>query len=238
MKSCFLSVLFSVCVVSMYAQTIQVNRQNKTIAVTADDSATAVAEVAVVEIGYHNYATTQDGAFHENVRVAEQITKALLDAKIPRGNIETEKLRLSRAEIDEKWTPDMKKDRQFTAEQSWRVTVSASDAHSVVDLAVKAGANELNDVEWNVADPVALQARAGGAALAKARTIAEQMAKGLGAKLGELVYASNRAGTTLLTVEAVSAVVAPPPPPPPASLTLFPEKVKADATVNAVFSIE
>ena len=237
MKSCFLSVLLSVCVVSMYAQTIQVNRQNKTIAVTADDSATAVAEVAVIEIGYHSYAPTQDSAFHENVRVAEQITKALLDAKIPRANIQTEKLRLSHAEIDEKWTPDMKKDRQFTAEQSWHVTVSASDAHSVVDLAVKAGANELNDVEWNVADPVALQARAGGAALAKARTIAEQMAKGLGAKLGELVYASNRAGTTL-NVEAMPAIMAPPPPPPPASLTLFPEKVKADATVNAVFSIE
>lgn len=225
----------------LLAQNIQVNRQNKTIAVTADDSVTADAEVAVLEIGVHNYATTQDGAFHENVRVAEQITKALLDARIPRASIETEKLRLARTEIDEKWTPDMKKDRQFTAEQSWHVTVSASDAHSVVDLAVKAGANELNDVEWNVADPVALQARAGGAALAKARTVAEQMAKGLGTKLGELVYASNRAQFAGvlggMTVNAESAIVAPPPPPPP-TLTLFPQKVKSDATVYAVFSIE
>jgi uncharacterized protein YggE len=48
-------------------------------------------------------------------------------------------------------------------------------------------------VEWSVADPLALQAKAGGAALAKAKSIADQMAKGLGARLGELVYASNRA---------------------------------------------
>lgn len=123
--------------------------------------------------------------------------------------------------------------------QSWQVTVSASAAQTVVDLAVKAGANEVADVEWNVADPVALQAKAGSAALVKARSIAEQMAKGLGTKLGELVYASNRAPVDKMwrsvTVNAESAMVAPPPPP---KLTLFPQQVKSDATVYAVFSIE
>jgi hypothetical protein len=38
------------------------------------------------------------------------------------------------------------------------------------------------------------------------------------------------------TIE-VNANAAPPPPPPP-KLTLFPQKVKSDATVYAVFSIE
>jgi uncharacterized protein YggE len=223
---------------SLLAQDIQVNRQNKTIAVTADESITADAEVALLTIGYRNYAVTQDAAFRENVRVAEQITKALLDAKVPKTNIETDKLQLTRAEIDEKWTADMKKERQFTAGQSWHVTVPASEAQTVVDLAVRAGANEVDDVEWNVADPVALQAKAGAAALAKAKSIAGQMAKGLGTKLGELVYASNRApaGKMYRGMETLE-VMAPPPPPPP-KLTLFPQKVKSDATVYAVFSIE
>ena len=223
---------------SLLAQDIQVNRQNKTIAVTADESITADAEVALLTIGYRNYAVTQDAAFRENVRVAEQITKALLDAKVPKTNIETDKLQLTRAEIDEKWTADMKKERQFTAGQSWHVTVPASEAQTVVDLAVRAGANEVDDVEWNVALPVALQAKAGAAALAKAKSIAGQMAKGLGTKLGELVYASNRApaGKMYRGMETLE-VMAPPPPPPP-KLTLFPQKVKSDATVYAVFSIE
>ena len=234
-----LAILASACFSS--AQDIQVNRQNKTIAVTADDSVTADAEIAVLAIGYYNYAPTQDGAFRENVRVAEQVTKALLDAKVPKANIETERLRLGRAEIDEKWTAEMKKDRQFTAWQSWHVTVSAAEAQTVVDLAVRAGANEVDDVEWNIADPVALQAKAGAAALAKARAVADQMAKGLGTKLGELIYASNRAPVPrayrgMETIE-VNANAAPPPPPPP-KLTLFPQKVKSDATVYAVFSIE
>ena len=225
----------------LFAQDIQVNRQNKTIAVTAEESTTADAEVAVLEIGYHNYGITQAAAFLDNVRAAERITKALLEAKVPKANVETERLRLSRTEIDEKWTPDMKKERQFTAEQSWHVTVSSAEAQAVVDLAVKAGANEVEDVEWNVADPVALQAKAGGAALAKARSIADQMAKGLGTKLGELVYASNRAPVAKMwrgmMVNTSSAVVAPTTENKP-QLTLFPQKVKSDATVYAVFSIE
>jgi len=224
----------------LFAQDIQVNRQNKTIAVTAEESTTANAEVALLTIGYRNYGVTQDAAFQENVRVAERITKALLDAKVPKANIETDKLQLSRVEIDEKWTVDMKKERQFTAGQSWHVTVSASEAQTVVNLAVKAGANEVEDVEWDVANPVSLQAKAGGAALAKARSIADQMAKGLGTKLGELAYASNRAPVSknwqTVEVDAERMIVAPPPPPP--KLTLFPQKVKSDATVYAVFSIE
>jgi uncharacterized protein YggE len=223
-----------------FAQDIQVNRQNKTIAVTAEESVTADAEVAVLAIGYHNYGLTQDSAFHENVRAAEKIASAILAARIPEGNIETEKLSLGRAQIDDKWNESMKRERQFQAEQSWHVTVSASQAQSIVDISVNAGANEVEDVEWDVADPVALQAKAGGAALAKARRIAEQMAKGLGTKLGELVYASNKAPVAKMwrgmTVQTEAAMLGSTDQQP--KLKLFPEKVKSDATVYAVFSIE
>lgn len=226
----------AVCV----SQDIQINRQNKTIAVTADESTAADAEVAVLAIGYHNFGSTQDSAFHNNVRIAEQITEALLKANVPTGNIETEKLRLDRAQPNESWTAEMKKDRVFEAQQSWHVTVLVSQAQAIVDLVVKAGANEVDDVEWSVIDPVALQAKASGAALSKARSIAEQMAKGLGTKLGDLIYASNRApvakmwrGMTLNTQSATLGTVEPEP-----KLRLFPQKVKSDATVYAVFAIE
>src|SRR5947207_7898083 len=107
----------------MFGQEIQVNRQNKTIAVTSEDSITADAEVAVVVIGYLNYAATQEAAFQENIRASEQITKALLGAGLSKSNIETEKLSLGRVEQDDKWTPEIKKDRQFEAQQTWRITL-------------------------------------------------------------------------------------------------------------------
>lgn len=226
---------------STLAQDVQVNRQNKTIAVTADDSLTADAEVAVLAIGYHNYGPSQESAFRDNVRVAERITHALLDARIPSTNIETEKLHLGVVEPDEKWSEDFRKQRAFEAQQGWHVTVSAAEAQSVVDLSIKAGANEIDDVDWNVSDPVALQAKASGAALAKARAIAEQMAKGLGTKLGELVYASNRApvpkfwrGVVSTSTAMLSGKVSEREP----RLKLFPQRVKSDATVYAVFAIE
>ena len=59
---------------SLLGQDIQVNRQNKTISVTAEESATADAEVAVLAIGYHNYGLTQDAAFQENVRADYEST--------------------------------------------------------------------------------------------------------------------------------------------------------------------
>jgi len=86
----------------MFAQEIQVNLQKKTSAVTTEDSITADAEVAVVVIGYLNYAATQEAAFQENIRASEQITKALLGAGLSKSNIETEKLRLGRVEQDDK----------------------------------------------------------------------------------------------------------------------------------------
>jgi len=224
---------------TLAAQEIQVNRQNKTIAVTAEESISADPEIAILTVGYHNYSPTQETAFQENVRTADRITKALLDSGIPKANIETQKLRLGRAEIDEKWTPEMKKDRQFEAAQSWTISLSVLQAQAIVDLAVRNGANEIEDVEWNVSDPLALQAKASGAALAKARSIVEQMAKALGAKLGELVYASNRAPMAkfwrnMEVQTSVAELVGEKKP----QLTLFPQKVKSDATVYAVFAIE
>jgi uncharacterized protein len=225
----------------MFAQEIQVNRQNKTIAVTAEESIMADVEIAVVAIGYHNYAPSQDLAFQESIRASDQITRALLGAGIHKSNIETDKLRLGRAEQDDKWTTEMKKDRQFEAQQSWRITLTVSQAQAIVDLAIRKGANEVEDVEWNVADPVALQAKAGGAALAKAHTIAEQLAKGLGTKLGELVYASNRAPVSKLfrnlRLQTSAATVGSREENKP-QLTLFPQKVKSEATVYAVFALE
>ena len=67
----------------LFAQDVQVSRQNKTISVTAEESVSADAEAATLNFGYHNYASSYDAAFRENVSVSDKITQALLDANIP-----------------------------------------------------------------------------------------------------------------------------------------------------------
>ncbi len=66
-------------------------------------------------------------------------------------------------------------------------------ARKVLDIAVKAGANQSGQMTWSVADQDGLQAKAAKLALDRARQIAQQMAAGLNATLGPLVYASNEA---------------------------------------------
>jgi hypothetical protein len=222
-----------------FSQQIQVNRQNKTIAITADESVRHDPEVATITVGYQNYAPTKDAAYGENIRVSNSVTKALLSGGVPKSALETESVRLERAERNEKWTETEKKERQFQATQTWTIHVSADKAQTVVDIALGAGANALEALDWNVSDPKALQAKASAAALSKAKAIAEQMAKGLNAKLGDLVYASNRVPIAgyAFSLETASVVIPPPPPPPP-HLELYPKKVKSDATVYAVFAIE
>ena len=222
-----------------FSQQILVNRQNKTIAITAEDSVSVDPEVATITLGFQNYAPTKDAAYQENLRVSNEVTNALLKGGVPKSALETESIRLHRVEPDERWTAEEKKERQFQASQSWIIHVSAVRAQAVVDMALRAGANVLEALDWNVSDPNTLQAKAGSAALAKAKTIAEQMAKGLNAKLGDLVYASNQAPVSEYAGTAGKLAEAPPPPPPPPpQLVLYPKKVKSDATVYAVFAIE
>lgn len=241
-RVCAFSCVLAFCGISVArAQQIQVNRENRTIAVTATDTVEANAEIAVVELGYHNYAKTHDRAYEDNVRASNKIIRALLGSGISKDSIDTESIHLSRVDPEGRdWTAEQKAERHFQATQSWKIHVAFADAQKIVDLAVRAGANQLTDVDWQVKDPEALQAKAGAAALAKARKLAESMATRLGAKLGELIYASNQTPVqrtlALYTTSASVAFTAPPPPPP--HLKLFPKKVTQKATVYAVFAVE
>lgn len=221
------------------AQDVSVNRSNKTVEVTVTQSVEVDPELAVLSIGYHNYGRTEDATFTENARVANRITQAMLDAEIPKEDIQTENVRLSRTEPQEKWTTSQREERQFEARQSWDVRVAVAQAQNVLGLAVRSGANELEDVDWQVKDPSALEAKAGAAALEKAHALADQMVKGLGGKLGDLLYASNmfrkpKTWGLMTQMATMTARIAPQKP----EVRLFPKKVEQEATVHAIFAIE
>lgn len=227
----------------IHAQSVEVNRANRTIAVTAEQEVTADAEVAILKFGYHNYGPTKDATFQDNARVGALIVKAVLDAGVPKGDVETESVQLKRVEYDEaKPLSAAQKAQLFEAAQSWRIRVPAAQAESIVDIAVGAGANKVEDVEWTVEDATALQAQADGAALKKARTTAERMAQGLGAKLGDLVYASNtpqssdvydlvRLEPGVVNFYTKSGTSQSP------SLKIFPQKVRRRGVVRAIFAL-
>jgi uncharacterized protein YggE len=223
------------------AQTIQVNKDNRTIAITATASVTAMADVATVHIGFITYGPDNDAAYAAGSSLSNAIIKSLIAAGVPGDAIESENQNVSPVQDyqNDKLTPAEKAQRKFQVTQSWNVRANATDAAKILDLAVKAGANQSGQIEWSLKDENAPQAEAAGKALQRARTVAGEMARGLDTKLGNLIYASNETQAEpvrpLMKNMVMNGAMAAPATPP---LAINPRRIEKSATVYAVFAIE
>jgi uncharacterized protein YggE len=219
------------------SQTIQVNKDNRTIAITATDKVIVMADTATVHIGFIAYGPDSDAAYATGSRLSNAIVKAVTVAGVPSNAIESENQNVSPVQeyqID-KLTPAEKAQRKFQVVQSWTVRIPADDAARVLDLAVKAGANQSGQIDWSLKDENTPQAEAAGKALQRARAVASEMAKGLSVKLGPLLYATNETQpqppVPLVRATAASAAKTEP-------LAINSRRIEKSATVYAVFAIE
>ena len=233
---------FYAAALSLQAQQVVVSKDNRTIAVTTSADAIADADTVSVQIGFLVYGPDQDTAYALGSKTSNAIADALKAAGIPGEAIQSESQSISPLQQygNQDWTAAEKAARKFQVTQSWTVKTAANNSAKVLDIAVKAGANQSGGMSWSVSDQDALQAKAAKLALERARQIASQMAGGLNVTLGSLVYASNeapprgplsaRAFDRLETFAPAPKAVAP--------LSISAQKVSASATVYAVFSIQ
>jgi uncharacterized protein YggE len=225
---------------TIQAQTIQVNKENRTIAVIATDKVTAQADTASVHVGFIAYGPDSDTAYANGSRVSNAIHKALIASGVPEDAIESENQSVSPVQeyqVD-KLTPAQKEQRQFQVVQSWTVRTHAADAAKVLDLAVKAGANQSGQIEWSLKDENAPEAEAAAKALQRARSVADEMARGLNAKLGALIYASNEVQSEPIRPLNGRMMAAAPMMQKAEPLAVNPRRIEKTATVHAVFAIE
>ena len=238
-----LSVL-GICVAAIahaaIAQVVQVNKENRTIAVTATDKVTVLADTATVHIGFIVFGPDSDWAYATGSRLSNAIMKALTDAAIPADAIQSENQNISPVPDFqvERLTPAERGQRRFQVTQSWTVRTAADDAARVLDLAVKAGANQSGQIEWGFRDEHAPEAEAAAKAMKGARAQAGEMATSLNAKLGVLLFASNQTQAepirpmmrSMASVAVATDTVQP--------LAISPRQIEKTATVYAVFAIE
>lgn len=225
--------------IAVSAQTIQVSKENRTISVTATDKVTAIADIATVHVGFIAYGPGSDAAYANGSRTSNAIVKALRDTGIPADAIESENQSVAPVQPYqvEKLTDAEKAQRKFQVTQSWTVRTNANDAAKVLDLAVKAGANQSGQIDWSFKDENAPEAEAATKALKRARSQAEQMAQSLNTKLGALLYASNEVQASPVRPMMMRAMAAAPmdkveP------LAINPRQIEKSATVSAIFAIE
>jgi uncharacterized protein YggE len=226
---------------SLNAQTVPINKDNRTIAITATDRVIATADVATLHLGYIAYGPDSPAAYANGSRTSNAIADALKKAGVPEDALESENQNVSPVQDYQvqKLTDAEKAQRKFQVIQSWTLRSNAKDAARLLDVAVKAGANQSGQIDWSLQDENAPQAEAASKALQRARTVAAQMAAGMGVKLGNLIYASNEVQAQPIRpiMRAMAAApmqldekVQP--------LAINPRRVEKSATVYAVFSIE
>jgi uncharacterized protein YggE len=221
------------------AQTIQVSKENRTISVTATDKVTAMADVATVHVGFIAYGPTSDAAYANGSRTSNAIMKALTSSGIPSANIQSENQSVTPVQNYqvERLSEAEKAQRKFQVTQSWTVRTRADDAAKVLDLAVKAGANQSGQIDWSFSDENTPEAQAAAKALQRAHAQAAQMAQSLNAKLGVLLYASNEVQASPIRPIMMRAMVAQKGAE-PAPLAINPREIEKSATVTAIFAIE
>jgi uncharacterized protein len=226
-----------------FPQTIQIDKNNKTIAISTTDEATAIADIAAVTVGFEVFGPDYDSAYADGGKISHAVIEALHKAGVEDKNIESTGQSLQRnTEFDDKDTKEQRAAKQFVFSQSWEVSVPPQSAAEVIRVAVAAGANKSGAIDWRLSDRKALQAKAAEAALVKARTVASQMAEGLHVKLGDLIYASNQTPNVLLfpprPVPLYSAETVARQPNLLPTLEIRPQTIREEATVYAVFAIE
>lgn len=222
-----------------FAQTIQVNQNNRTIAVTVTDKATEMADIATVHIGFQAFAADSDSAYAAGSRTSNAIIDALHKAGIQDKDIESENQSVRQNyQFDEKQSEAERARQRYVVSQSWEVHTSATNAAKVLHIAVETGANTSGQIDWDVKDRDALQARAATTALQHARAVAEQMAAGLSTHLGSLLYASNQVPETPIRPLPMRARAFTAMEKPVAPLAINPRQIEESATVYAVFSIQ
>lgn len=226
---------------SVSAQQIPINKDNRTIAITASDTASAMADTATVHVGFVEYAPDAEAAYAKGSKTSNAIIAALTARGVAKTDIQSESQSVAETqqyELD-KLTPAERDQKRFQVRQSWTVHTNTDQAAKILNTAVNAGANSSGQIDWTVADEKALEAKAAGNALARARAIASQMAQGLGIQLGELIYASNQAPEAPRPIIMHSmAMAAPNAEAAAAPLAIRPRKVERSATVYAVFAIQ
>jgi uncharacterized protein YggE len=249
MRSLRLFTIFAVGIAAaglVPAQTIQINRDNKTIAISTTDEATATADIAAITIGFEIFGPDSLTVSAEGGKLSHAILEALHKAGVEDQAIESSAQGVERfTDFADKDTPEQRAQKQFVFRQSWEVNVPPQSAAEAIRVAIAAGANKSGAIDWRLSGKKALQAKAAENALVKAREVASRMASGLNVKLGALIYASNETpnakiffahpgqGMVLNTSYGVAGSIFAGPP-----LEIRPQTIREEATVYAVFSIE
>jgi len=238
-----IAILAAICLAALplVAQEIQISKDNKTISITATDDASAMADTAVVSIGFNSFGKDQDATYAAATDTSNAIVSSITASGLSKDAIQSEEQNLSPINPEDfQNKAHYAEGMRFQFSQRWQVTVPADQAAQLLQLAITHGANNSGNIQWQLKSDDALQLEAAQKSLHHARDIAEHMAQGLGVKVGTLLYASNQTPVDNEPRTRMYGLTAAPPVAQRSlkPLAISPNRITRSATVYAVFAIE
>lgn len=221
------------------AQTITIAKENRTLEVSGVGTASALPEIAKVHVGFITYGATLAEGYKSASDLSSTIMKALNGAGAAKTDIESQGQSINALnEYELKNLPAALRGMKYRVTQSWTVSSTPEQVAKVLDSAVQAGANQSGQIEWSMKDSTSLERQALSKATARTRALAEEMATGMGVKLGPLVYVTTEGqGQPVMPMAraySMAAKVADA----SAPLEIEAQRIERSVTVRAVFSIE
>ena len=207
-------------------------KPSRTITVTSTATVKVTPDEAVVELGVRSESAAGADAFAQNAKTMQAVLDAVGSAGIANKDVQTTNVSLEQ-HTENRGKPD--EQRVFVASNSVQVVIhDLSTVGSVIDAAVGAGADSVNDIRFQLANPHEVRTDALHQAVTGARAKADALADAAGARVVAVVTIDeqNYQQPVYRAAFAQAALAAPVPTPivPPSSL-------QVSETVKAVWEI-
>ncbi len=167
-------------------------RGERTIRVEGMGEVKVSPDEAFIDLGLETLAPTAKAAADENARKMDKVIAALVQAGIPRKEIETRNYTVY-PEYHQQTRPDeTPKLRGYRVSNTVEVHVrELTRVGTLLDTALNAGANRVESVRFGLSKPEVAQGDALRNAVERARQSAQVLASSLGVKLGPVLDAST-----------------------------------------------
>lgn len=154
--------------------------------VTGTGTANLTPDVAYINIGVHTELDTAADAVSANTAQTQKVITALTQAGVDPKDIRTSNFSIyPNTQYDPQTNQKVK--TTYVVDNTVNVTVHEIDKlGDMLDATVKAGANSINSIQFDLADKTAAIKQARDAAVKDARTQADELAAAAGVSLGDL----------------------------------------------------
>ena len=208
-----------------------------TIAVTGMAEQEVAPDMAYVEVGISVRADDAEAARAEEAKIAAQIRRSLLGLAITDNDLQN-----TSYYIYQEYSVDrdgVRKPSKFAVDSSMKITVrDLNKLSQVIDNTVQAGATNVNNVVYDLSNKNIVQRQLLSAAVENARDKAAVVANAGSRSLGNMLSADvNSVGGAAIVASGANKLRASAMADEAASTELTPGKIKLNARVQVVFSL-